>query len=87
MLLLLATLFSPVLAQANTNTSECLQMYRAYLNNFGASKFIPPKQMRSFIYQCMPTNYLENTAHNDNRQNQGIVHINEESQKTITVKT
>ena len=87
MLLSLAALSSPAMANPDTNTSECLQMYRTYINDYGASKFIPPKKMLSFIYRCMPADYSNTSIQKGVQKNQGVIHIHDDSRKTFTTKT
>lgn len=87
MLLLLATLSSPVLAKSNTNTSECFQMYRGYMSDYGASKFIPRDQMLSFIYQCLPDDYLSTPVREDNLRSQELPQNRNNSEFNITTKT
>ena len=87
LLLLVATQANSALAKSNANPSECLQMYGTYMKEYGASKFIPSNQMLSFIYQCLPANYLNNSTLENDQQNQGVLHINEENGKIITIRT
>jgi len=87
MLLLLAPFSSSVFAKSNANSSECFQMYRTYMNDYGASKFIPREQMLGFIYQCLPDDYLSNPVREDNLRSHELPQNNNNSEATITVKT
>ena len=50
MSMVLLVLSNPVLAKQNSNPSECLQMYRNYLNDQSTSR----SQVMNFIDNCMP---------------------------------
>ena len=60
MLLALFLLTDPVLAKPVNNTSECLNMYGHYMEEYGASQLIPEVQMRDFIGRCLPDNSASN---------------------------
>jgi len=49
--LMLLVLSNPVLANQNRNPSECLQMYRNYLNDQSTSR----SQVMNFVDSCMPS--------------------------------
>lgn len=51
MSLVLLVLSNPVLANPNSNPSECLQMYRNYLNDQSTSR----SQVMNFVDNCMPS--------------------------------
>jgi len=61
MLLILFVLTDPVLAKPVNNTSECLNMYGHYMEEYGASQLIPEAQMREFIGRCLPDYSANNT--------------------------
>jgi len=65
LLLALFLLTDPVLAKPATNSTDCLQMYQRYINTYGASQFIPEKQMLNFYGHCLPTGSMApvNSAH------------------------
>ncbi len=90
MLLILFILTDPVMAKPVSNTSECLNMYHTYMNQYGASKFIPDAQMRDFIGRCLPDNAINNTANQptyiDGTQRQKLLH-NIDNKKVVPVKT
>jgi len=49
--LMLLVLSNPVLAKQNSTSSECLQMYRNYLNDQRTSR----SQVMNFVDSCMPS--------------------------------
>lgn len=82
MLLILFVLTDPVLAKPVDNTSECLHMYGNYMNKYGASKFIPDKQMLNFIDRCVPAT----SAYSNKQQNLKLLQNIENGEKTHTIK-
>lgn len=79
MLLTLFLLTDPVLAKPINSPLECLNMYRTYLNEYGASQSIPDQEMRNFIGRCLPDTaankstdnptYIDGTQHQKLLQN------------------
>ena len=87
MLLALFVLTDPVLAQPVNNTSECLQMYRTYMNDYGTSRFIPNEKMHTFIGRCLPDNSTNNPAnHNKPPRHQKLLKIIYNDKRIKTVK-
>ncbi len=92
-LLALFLLAEPVMAKPVNNTSECLNMYRSYIGEYGASRFIPDAQMRNFIGRCLPddalntsmNNSINNTTDSDGSQPQNIL-LSIEHAKNMTIK-
>lgn len=93
MLLALFMLTDPVMAKPVNNTSECLNIYRTYINEYGASRLIPDAQMLDFIGRCLPDDALNNpmnnatnsATNNDISQPQSMWHGTEQT-KTLTIK-
>jgi hypothetical protein len=58
--LVVLVLSNPVMASQNSNPSECLQMYRHYLNDQSTSR----SQVMDFVDNCMPSRqpYLMNRS-------------------------
>ena len=83
MLLILFVLTDPVLARPASNTSECLQMYGNHMNKYGASKFIPEKEMLNFIGRCLP----DNSAYSGKQQNLKLLRNIDNGNNTHTTKT
>jgi hypothetical protein len=79
MLLILFLLTDPVLAKPVNSPSECLSMYRTYLDEYGTSESIPDQEMLNFIGRCLPDNaansptddatYIDGTQHQKLLQN------------------
>jgi len=95
MLLILFVLTDPVLAdpvltRPVNNTSECLNMYRTYMDNYGASKFIPDAQMLNFIGRCLPddsvNNYTNTPTYNGEPQYLKHLQIIDDDKMIITPK-
>jgi len=93
MLLALFLLTDSVMAKPVNNTSECLNMYRTYINEYGASRLIPDTQMLDFIGRCLPDNALHDpmnnavnsATNNDSSRPQSILHSIEQT-KNQTLK-
>ncbi len=93
MLLVLFLLTDPVMAKPVNTSSECLNMYRTYINEYGASRLIPDAQMLDFIGRCLPddafnnpmNNAINSATNNDSSQPQSILHSIEQT-KTLTIK-
>lgn len=83
MIVALFILADPVLAQSSKSNSECLKTYSAYMNEYGASKHIPNKQMLNFIDQCLPA---ENASHNT-QQHQKLLRNIDDDKQYDTIKT
>ena len=79
MLLILFVLTDPALAKPADNTSECLNMYHTYMNDYGASRLIPDQQMLNFIDRCLPT-------YSDEPHQQKLLQIIDDNRKIMTVK-
>ena len=62
MLLLLFLLTDPALAKPVNTTSECLNMYHNYMDEYGASRLIPKAQMLNFIGRCLPDGTANNRS-------------------------
>jgi len=62
MLLVSFLLTDPVLAKPINSPSECLNMYRTYLNEYGSGDSIPDQEMLNFIGRCLPDNAANNPA-------------------------
>jgi len=60
MLLILFVLTDPVLARPVNNTSECMNMYRTYMDDYGASSYVPDAQMLNFSGRCLPDDSVNN---------------------------
>ncbi len=83
MSLTLFLLADPVLARPDNNTSECLNIYRTYMNVYGASRFIPEEQMLNFIYRCLPVDPVDSNE----AQHQKLLQITDDNEKIITIKS
>lgn len=87
MLLVLFVLTDPVLAKPVNNTSECLQMYGTYMNEYGASRFIPNEKMLNFVGRCLPDNSTNNPANNGKPpRHQKLLNIIYNNKRIRTVK-
>lgn len=71
-------LSNPVLANPNRNPSECLQMYRHYLNDQNTSR----SQLMDFIDDCMPSRH----AVSDEPQHRKLLQVIYGKKKITTVK-
>lgn len=87
MLLALFLLTDPVLARPADNTSECLKMYAAYMNEYGSSQFIPKQQMFTFMDRCLPANATHNPAISDKPAHQKLLRIIDVDKNIVTIKT
>ena len=76
--LVLLVLSNPVLASPNSTPSECLQMYRHYLNDQSTSR----SQVVDFIDNCMPS--LQ--AVSDEPQHRKLLQVIYGKKKITTVK-
>ena len=78
MLLILFVLTDPVLAKPINTSTECLHMYRDYIDEYGAGKFIPETQMLNFIGHCLPDDSTNKTTteptYIDGSQRQKLFH-------------
>lgn len=76
--LMLLLITNPVLASHSKPPSECLQMYRSYLNdhNLNSSK------MMNFVDSCMPSKRL-NT---DEPLSRKLLQIEDDDKRIVTVK-
>jgi len=86
MLLILFVLTDPVMAKPANNSSECLHMYGTYMNEYGASRFIPDDQLLNFIGRCMPANSMNTPVNDGKPQHQKLLRILHGNEKIITVK-
>ncbi|MCK4834601.1 MAG: hypothetical protein KAT12_07475 [Gammaproteobacteria bacterium] len=86
MLLILFVLTDPVLAKPAGSTSECLQMYGTYMNEYGASRFIPDEQMLDFIGRCIPAATVNTPGSQSNPRHQKLLRILNNNRNTETVK-
>jgi len=77
MLLILFLLTDPVLAKPVNSTTECLNIYRGYMDEYGAGKFIPKAQMLNFIGRCLPdetsNNHSDHPDYIDGTQHQKLL--------------
>ncbi len=74
-LLLLA---DPVLANQGKPPSECLKMYRNYLNDYSTSR----SEVMSFIDDCIPANH----ARNDEPLHRKLLQIVDDNNRIVTVR-
>ena len=72
-------LADPVIANPATSTSECLQMYRNYLNDHNTSR----SEIKNYLENCLPT---ANPATTDEPLHRKLLQIVDEEQHIITVK-
>ncbi len=89
MLLVLFVLTDPVLAKPVDNTSECMNIYSTYINQYGSSKFIPESEMLNFIGRCLPDDSANNKTNKptyiDGTQHHKLLK-NINNNKTATIK-
>jgi hypothetical protein len=76
--LVLLALSNPVLADQNINPSQCLQMYRHYLNDQSTSR----SQVVDFMDNCMPSIQ----AVSDEPQVRKLLQVIYGKKKIVTVK-
>ena len=87
MLLILFVLTNPVIAKPTNNTSECLQMYSDYMNQYGASKYFPEQVLFNFADRCLPAGSRDNTAVDEYLPHQKLLRIINNNKSITTVKT
>ena len=87
MLLALFVLTDPVLAKPANSSSDCLNMYLTYMNDYGASEFIPREKMLKFIDWCVPANLNNDAAYSNTQQDQRLLRNIEYGERIITYKT
>jgi hypothetical protein len=86
MLLILFVLTDPVMAKPANNTSECLQMYGAYMIQYGASKHFPEQVLFNFADRCLPAGSRDNSAVDDYLPHQKLLRIINNNNRITTVK-
>ena len=87
MLLALFILTDPVLAKPANNSSECLNMYFTYMNDYGTSEYFPKEKMLKFIDRCMPASLNNDPAYSNTQQDQKLLRNIEFGEKILTFKT
>lgn len=81
--LILMILTDPVMANQVTSSSECLQMYRNYLNDHSSSRSPSRSEIKNYLENCMPA---ANPVNNDEPLHRKLLQIVDEEQNIITVK-
>ncbi len=77
--LVLYVLSNPVQANQSVTQSECLQMYRNYLNDYSTSR----SQVMNFLDSCIPANHVRN----DEPLHRKLLQIVDDNKKIVTVRT
>jgi hypothetical protein len=77
--LVVLVLSNPVMASPNSNPSECLQMYRHYLNDQSTSR----SQVMDFVDRCMPARQ----AVSDEPLHRKLLQVIYGKKKIVTVRT